>query len=173
MGSIVKSIDNIVELEDYLPSDASLLTSKSFTRTFGDPSDYVEMHVYSPNNDLLFSNYHFTGFTIPGSIQGSSNTKTNLLDFTPEQDLTAQGYAVGDFNVQYNILRNRLFPAPTPVFFISDISSDRTEIRVMSNAISNSDLESGSLSFITDLQTSTYYKDFLLNFGQNTFFYCS
>lgn len=170
MGSIIKNIDNIVKLENYSPSDVSLLSSKSFTRTFGDTSDYVEMHIYSPNNDLLHSDYHFTGFTIPGNLQGSSNTKTNLLDFTPDKDVAAEGYAVGDFNVQYNILRNKLFPAPTPIFFIKEISSDRTEIRVASNAIPDSDLERGSLSFITDIQTSSFYKDFLLNFGSNTFY---
>lgn len=170
MGSIIKNIDNIVELENYSPSDVSLLSSKSFVRNFGEPSDYVEMHIYSPNNDLLFSDYHFTGFSIPGSLQGSSNTKTNLLDFTPDKDIFNQGYAVGDFNIQYNILRNRIFSAPTPVFFITDISSDRTEIRVASNFLSDSDIESGSLSFISDLQSSSYYKDFLLNFGSNTFY---
>lgn len=168
MGSIIQDINNIVVLENYSSSDASLIISKSFGRSFGDSSDYVEMHVYSPNNTLLYSNYNFTGYGIPGTIQGTN--KTSYLNFNPDIDLENLGYAVGTFNVQYNILRNRINTSATPTFFISDISPDRTEIRVISNTLSNAQIESSSIQFIADIQSSNYYRDFLLDFGHNEFY---
>jgi hypothetical protein len=168
MSFIISQIENISKIDSYLSSDSSLMVSKSFGRSFGSSEDYVELHVYSPDNSLLHSDYYFKGYSVPSTIQGTS--KSSLLSFSPEQDIINLGYNVGSFNVQYNIFKNKIQPSAIPTFFISEISSNRTEIRVISNILSDVDVENNSIQFISEIQSSSYYKDFLLNFGSNTLF---
>jgi hypothetical protein len=51
--------------------------------------------------------------------------------------------------------------------YIDQISSDRTEIRLNTTQIANSDVVNGATSLINKIQTSTpgVYFDFYLNFG--------
>jgi hypothetical protein len=168
MSFIINQIDNVNEIDKYMSSDTALMVSKSFGRSFGNPEDYVELHVYSPNNDILYSDYSFKGYSVPTTLQGSS--KFSILSFSPAGDLNNLGYGVGSFNVQYNILKNKIQRSANPTFFISEISQDRTEIRVLTNILSDVDIESSTIEFISEIQSSTYYKDFLLNFGKNNLY---
>lgn len=168
MGSIVTNISNVVSLENYSTSDASLLSSKDFVRSFGQATDYIEFHLYSPDGTLLLSDYNFRDYKVPGTLNSTSSLSSNLI-FSPDTDIQSRGYVNGVFNVQYNILRNRINTFATASFFISEISNDRTELRLVSNNISNVDLENATISFISDIQSVPYYKDFLLDFGSNKF----
>ena len=79
------------------------------------------------------------------------------------------GFTYGTFIVQFNILRKKIVNLNDPVFFIKEISSDRTEIRVSTNVISDFSIEEGVVNFLFEIQNSAYFKDFLLNFGDNKF----
>src|ERR1700719_1586785 len=100
MGSKITNIGNIVSLEDYSTSDVALLSSKNFVRSFGQPNDYIELHVYSPDGTLLNSNYNFKGYNIPGTLNSTASLSSNII-FTPDVDVQAYGYVNGTFNVQY------------------------------------------------------------------------
>ena len=156
-----------VNLAKYDTIDSSLIASKDFVRVFGLPEDYVEAHLYSNDGRLLDSNYAFKGYTIPGQLQGQATTTTEQLSFTPGNDIEKLGYVVGTYRVEYNILRTKIFNTNQPIFFIKQISSDRTEIQITSNDISSADIENGTLNFINEIQSSPYFKDFILNFGDN------
>jgi len=152
--------------------DQSLITSKDFLRNFGSPEDYIEAHLYTANTTLLNSNYSFTDYTIPGNLQGTSNTTTNYISFSPGKLVESLGYIAGTYKVVYNILRKKIINTNQKVFFIKQISADRTELRVSSNSISNIDVQNGTLNLISEIQTSPYFKDFLLNFGNNKLVNC-
>ena len=155
-------------LSKYDTIDESLITSKNFIRNFGLPEDYVEAHIYTNSGSLLiFSDYDYKGYTIPGSLQGDPVTLTDELGFEPGKLVESIGYAVGKFQIEYNILRKKIFNTNKPVFFIKEISSDRTELRISTNDISNSDVENGTLNFINEIQNAPYFKDFILNFSDN------
>ena len=156
-----------VNLAKYDTIDSSLIASKDFVRVFGLPEDYVEAHLYSNDGRLLNSNYAFKGYTVPGQLQGQATTTTEQLSFTPGNDIENLGYVVGTYRIEYNILRNKIFNTNQPIFFIKQISSDRTELQITSNDISSADIENGTLNFINEIQSSPYFKDFILNFGDN------
>ena len=156
-----------VNLAKYDTIDSSLIASKDFVRVFGLPEDYVEAHLYSNDGRLLDSNYAFKGYTIPGQLQGEATTTTEQLSFTPGRYIESLGYVVGTYRVEYNVLRNKVFNTNQPIFFIKQISSDRTELQISSNDISSYDIENGTLNFINEIQSSPYFKDFILNFGDN------
>ena len=156
-----------VNLAKYDTIDSSLIASKDFVRVFGLPEDYIEAHLYSNDGRLLDSNYAFKGYTIPGHLQGEATTTTEELSFTPGNYIESLGYVVGTYRVEFNVLRTKIFNTNQPIFFIKQISSDRTEIQITSNDISSSDIENGTLNFINEIQSSPYFKDFILNFGDN------
>ena len=52
-------------------------------------------------------------------------------------------------------------------FFIKNISADRTELRLSSNAISGSTILETYPEFDTQLSGSSYFDGFYLNFGDN------
>ena len=50
---------------------------------------------------------------------------------------------------------------------IKEISQDRTEIRLGSISLTNDEIETTVLSMIDKIESSPYYIDYLLNFGNN------
>lgn len=159
-------------LNSYDVIDQSLISSRDFIRNFGTNEDYVEAHVYSANNVLLYSNYNFTGYNIPATLKGEEETTTNFLEFFPGNLIEQVGYISGKYKVVYNILRKKIVNTNTKVFFIKNISTDRTELRIISNSIPDVSIQEGTVNFINEIQTSPYYKDFLINFGNNKLVNC-
>lgn len=156
-----------VNLSKYDVIDESLIASKDFVRIFGLTEDYVEAHLYSNDGRLLDSNYSFTDYKIPGSLQGTAETTSDQLDFSPGVYIEKLGYIVGTYRIEFNVLRKKIFNTNEKLFFIKQISTDRTELVISSNDISSNDIENGTLNFINEMQSAAYYKDFLLNFGDN------
>ena len=154
-------------LNSYDVIDQSLITSRDFIRNFGTEEDYVEAHVYSANNRLINSNYNFTEYKIPGSLKAENTTTTNYLEVSPGNLIKEIGLISGKFKVVYTVLRKKVINTNTKVFFIKSISSDRTELKIVSNTISDLSIQEGTLNFINEIQNTGYYKDFLLNFGDN------
>jgi len=161
----VVSINQIKDpaLDKYDTIDQVLIPSQSFLRNFNPTTDYVECHVYTQDDILLDSNYNVTEYTLPDT---GYNTSNQIL-FDPGTYLTSRNYNVGDFKLDYRIYRHQIYNLSSYTFFITEISTDRTEIRLSSNIVSNLTLETNTLNFINQVQSSPYFKDFLLNFGNN------
>lgn len=159
-------------LTQYDTIDSSLVASREYVRQFGLKEDYVEYHIYTKGNSLLFSNYNYVDYKIPGTLQGAEQTYTEEIQFFPESVVQQLGFTYGTFIAQFNVLRKKIVDINDPVFFIKEISSDRTEIRVSTNVVSNLSIEEGVINFLYEIQNSAYYKDFLLNFGDNKFLNC-
>ena len=151
--------------QDYKISDESLLNSLNINKEFGLPEDKVEVHVISPSGDVLNSAYDFKNYTTRQTIQGTSLYDQVELD--PKADLESFGVGLGRYEIIYNFYRQLFFSSPALPFFISEISSDRTELKVSNNSISYTDLGQAYLTFISERNSRAFYSDFLLNFGDN------
>jgi hypothetical protein len=162
-----------LNLNKYDVIDQSLITSKNFVRNFGSQEDYVEAHLYTASDVIIYSNYDYKDYRLPGDLKPSGEvTNTNSLIFSPGQQIESLGYVAGVYKVVYNILRKKIVNTNQKVFFIKEISPDRKELRVSSNSISNLDIQNGTINFINEIQSSAYYKDYLLNFGNNKLINC-
>lgn len=155
------------KIDKYDVIDDSLIASRDYIRQFGLKEDYVEYHLYTKNDLLLSSNYNYTDYRIPGNLQGTADTYTEELEFFPEQILQNLGFTFGVYKIQFNVFRKKIVDINQKIFFIKEISSDRKELRVSTNSVSNLSIEEGVVNFLYEIQTSSYYKDFLLNFGDN------
>lgn len=166
---MVISVNRITDqgLDKYDTLDQSLIPSKDFIRNFGDVNDYVEAHIYTKDGRLLQSDYNYKGYNIPTDINVQVVSTVNSLVFDPAAHIQSLGYNAGDFKIDYRVYRKKLFDLSQKTFFINEISADRKEVRIISNLISDSTVESNTLNFLYEIQISQYFKDFLLNFGDN------
>ena len=151
--------------QDYKINDESLLNSLNINKEFGLPEDKVELHVISPNGDIIDSVYDFKNYTTRQTIEGTS--LYNQVELDPKADLESFGINLGKYEVIYNFYRQLFFSSPANKFFISEISQDRTEIKVSNNSISYTDLGQSYLTFISERNSRAFYSDFVLNFGEN------
>ena len=144
------------ELQEYSNSDSSLITSFNVDTTFNPQTDYLEYFVYDLNGNILVQNV--SGY--PGYKLINNNVVLN-----PEVDLKAFGYTEGQYNTLYNFLSPKLSSNNFNPYFISEISSDRTEVRLDTTSIPNDLVISSSLELISNIQNTTgSYYDFYLNF---------
>ena len=161
--STVLFIDpNFLLLDTYSVSDENLIANQEVTSTFNPESDYVEYYIYGLNNSLLYPSLE--DGTIPYSLYSLLD---NDIYIDPSLDLQTYGFEQGGYNTLYNFYSNRLSSSFATQYFISEISSDRTEIRLDSNDIDDVDIISSVTDFIAERTADEYYPDFLLNFGSN------
>jgi len=149
-------------LEDYSTSDENLISQQQTEIVFNQQTDYIEYFIYNPNGGGIVS--PITG--TPANFTEYS-LLDNILSINPEENLRSKGFYNGSYNVLYNFLSNRLSSNFNQRYFISEISSDRTEIRLDSTQISTAEIVLSTNEFIQERTNDNFYPDFYLNFGQN------
>jgi hypothetical protein len=150
------------ELEDYSVADENLISSIEVETLFNPQTDYIEYFIYNPNNG---------GIVYPPNNSPSNyneyTLEDNILAINPEEDLRVNGFFEGNYNTFYNFLSVRLSSNFFQRYFISEISSNRTEIRLTSNDISTEEIITSTTEFIQERNEDEFFPDFYLNFGNN------
>ncbi len=150
------------ELEDYSVADENLISSIEVETSFNPQTDYIEYFIYNPNNG---------GIVYPSNNSPSNyneyTLEDNILAINPEEDLRVNGFFEGNYNTFYNFLSVRLSSNFFQRYFISEISSDKTEIRLTSNDISTEEIIISTTEFIQERNEDEFFPDFYLNFGNN------
>jgi len=155
------------ETQTYSQKDDALITNNTIYSKFGDPNDYIEYFIYDLNNQLIDYNYDANNY-YPG--RGASNPVTQqygTINLDPQSDLKSRGYDRGSLNIQYNFHRNLFNSSYGRFFWIKEISPSRTEIKLASQNISNTDILNGYTQYQAYAAGLNYYNDFYLNFGNN------
>jgi hypothetical protein len=130
-------------------------------------SSYLEFFVYDNNKNILDVEYNFTQYTIQNDGQSPGNDgDVSEIIIDPEQSLISLGYNQGEYTAYYNIFNNQI-GKNFQQLYITEISSDRTEIRLDSTSLTEMDLIEQSNNFIQQRASSSYFLDFYLNFGDN------
>ena len=149
------------DFQNYTLADNTLINQTiediSFNPSGGE--DYIEYFIYNTNNELLFSNVD--------GYPGYSLIDNNLI-LDPEKDLNLQGFSEGQYYTSYNFLKKKLASSATKRYYIDEISSDRTEIRLKTTQIPLEEVITSSLALTAEIQaSSSFYQDFYLNFNNN------
>ena len=156
----IQSISPITfETQTYSDKDTNLITSIDVQTQFIPGSDYIEYFIYDLNGNILFSNnFGYPNYTL----------LDNELVIDPLTDIKNIGFDDGQYNTLYNFLTPLLGSNGSQLYYISEISTDRTEIRLNSTAIDNELIITNFNSFQEQQQLSPLaYPDFYLNFGNN------
>lgn len=147
------------EYQDYNPTDENLITQSELDTNFSESTDYIEFYIFDENQNLIYPSS-----TIPLT---SYNIKQGDVLLNPSKDLENLGFDIDTYNILYSFYRKRLASNTSSKYFIKEISSDRTELRLDSNIINNNLIISSTNKFIQHREDSPYFVDFLLNFGNN------
>jgi hypothetical protein len=154
----IQSLDPVtLEYQDYSIDDTSLISSSIYTSTWSDNKDYIEYYVYNLNGDVIESDL---------DLQNYLSTDKGL-SINPDQDIQNLGFVEGTFNTLYHFFNPLLSSSIDINYYISQISSDRTELKLNTNQLTGPQISSGYNVLKQILSTATYYKDFFLNFGDN------
>lgn len=157
----IQNLDpNTLQLQNYSSADESLIVNYTkYDIIFNPSEDYIEYFILDLNKNILYKNE-----------AGYPNFRLvdNIITIDPQQDLELQGYTEGQYITIYNFLKRKLSSSPGSVFYIQDISPDRTELRLNTTQISNSDIIDLTNQFASQIALSTgSYLDFYLDFGNN------
>ncbi len=145
------------ETQTYALDDDKLIASTIIDESFSSGVDYVEYTVFNLNQEPVAY--------LP--ILNDYKIIDNKLNIEPGNNIKSLGFTDGQYYSLYNFLTNKLGSSPDNTYYISEISSDRTELRLDSLNINNETIITSTSDLINELNTSEYYLDFYLNFGLN------
>jgi hypothetical protein len=150
----------------YESQDIGLISSFEVNTSLSS-SSYIEYFIYDNNQNLLDSNYNFIQYTIlaDGQSAGSNNTVSQII-IDPEKSLLDSEYDQGEYITYFNFF-NKQIGSELQQLYITEISSDRTELRLDSTSLTDVDIVEQANSLIQQREDSPYFLDFYLNFGEN------
>ena len=130
---IVQVDPTTFEFQQYTEEDNILISSSRLDTAFSSSTDYIEYYAYDENKNLIFP--------IDPNVRAVEVKTYSVIEgdtcLYPAQDINEIGYDVGKYFSTYNFYRKLLASDITTNYYISEISSDRTELRLKSNAISD------------------------------------
>ena len=152
--------------QTYGGQDTNLISSFEVNTSLSS-SSYIEYFVYDNNQNILSTDYNFIQYTVlaDGQSAGSNNTISQII-IDPEKSLADLGYSQGEYVAYFNFF-NKQIGSNLQQLYITEISSDRTEIRLDSTNLTEFDIVEQTTSFIQQREDSPYFLDFYLNFGDN------
>tara|TARA_R110000851_G_scaffold1580_2_gene6111 strand:- start:5225 stop:10375 length:5151 start_codon:yes stop_codon:yes gene_type:complete len=165
MATVTRIDPTNLTLQSYEPQDENLISQFDVTTALTG-SSYVEFFIYDNNQTLLYSTLNYNSYTVLADGQAALNNEISQFNISPGEDTENQGFDQGEYISFYNFLTKQVGD-PNTNLFIQEISSDRTEIRLDSNILSNLDIVEQTNNFIQFRDESTYFVDFYLNFGSN------
>ena len=149
--------------EVYSPTDESLISSTVEQNQFDANTDYVEYFIFDLNNTQIFPFGNDSTFI-------DYEVLDNEIYINPETDILNYNIDTGIVNSLYNFYRKRANSSPQSTYYISEISSDRTEIRLDSTIISREDIIASTTEFISYREQDETFPDFYINLGKNNLF---
>jgi len=143
-----------------LPTDGANVTSFEVGGTFNPATDIIQAYLYDLNN--TFISRLTTSYNVVTTNPVSGITSISI---DPGKDLLGNGYTQGRYNTQYNFITGLITGNPT--LLISEISLDRTELRVSSSTLNTVQLRGVYEQLNTTLNTSIAFSGMYLDFGSN------
>lgn len=184
LENISSSIQQInpqsIFVDGYELSNQSNIPSDLYSGSFTPGLNNIEFYVYSQGivqySDYNFTNYRITtnsdpNITAQGKTLGTvvTGSTTNTVNLTPEEDVYNAGFTNGNLTAVYNFVNLELSSSIDNPYYLAEISSDRTEIRLKSNFISNDELNTAFILFEQELKEANYFDEFYVSFGDNEY----
>ena len=162
------SPQSIPGFEQYSNVDRNLIDSFQINNLFDPEKHFTELHVYSLTDELLESDSNYTSYTFGPDAGSSGKSGASILSINPIQDSTNYGYPNGGVKLLYHFI-NDIFTQDkaTAEFFISGISNDRTELRLLASTLDDATIEQVAVLYAEELKNQSYFDGFRLNFGNN------
>jgi len=160
---LTQEVPTVQGINSISTTDTNLTDSYVINSEFNAQTDNIELYVYAEDNTLLQVISNYTGYKELGNSASAGKDGAGVLYVDPVQDSQTLGFTQGGVKLLYNFIRN----ISDISVYISEISSDRTELKV--KTLENSPT---LLTAVRDLQnklnTLPYFNEFRLNFLNGT-----
>ena len=159
--------ESLLSVAKLSEKDLPLIQRLELNTAFTPSGNRLDVFFYALDGRFLSSTVDSKSFSV---IRGGSKEGDVIEDITlnPQKDSIDAGYINGDVNILYNFVNNLLSEKNAqPKLFIESISSDRREIRALTNDVSTRRLAGFIDNAKARLNDSKYFEDFRLNFGKN------
>ncbi len=162
------SPENLQGFEQYSDKDLGLVDSFQINNVFDPTKHFAELHVLSLSDDLIESNYNYSGYKLLSNAQSAGQEGASILTVDPVQDVKDLGYDNGEVKLLYHFLNELYTDSKVQTqFYIEDISPDRTELRLGTLGLTPEQIIAYTGELKTKLQTQSYFAGFRLNFTNN------
>jgi len=167
--NINKLDSSVVTGQSSIPESQSNIVEKfAVNNLFSRDSSKLEIHVYSLDNNLLSSDQNFTKYSQLLNSAGAGKDGASNIYLDPALDAQDLGYERGDVRLLYNFLDNLYSDAKiASKFFIKEISSDRTELRLVTFELPTETVLSITKELRNKLLDNSFFSDYKLNFLDN------
>ena len=167
--------------DGYELSNQSIIPSQLYSGSFTPGLNNIEFYVYSQgtvrHSQYRFTNYQITENSNPNQgPQGAAanqtfaqGSTTNTVNLFPEEDVYNAGFTQGTLTAVYNFINLELSSSINDPFYLAEISSDRTEIRLKTNNLDNDQLNATFVTFEQQLRTADFFDEFYISFGNNEY----
>ncbi len=153
------TLDNLTPIV-LTDTDSRNVNSTVIESSFNVSTDIIQAYLYDANDQFI--DRITTGYKLNNLPEGE-NTET--LQIEPSADLISNTYTQGTYKISYNFVSPLL--KNNPNLFISEISLDRTELKVNSNTLNSTQLEATYQTILEDLNNTVTFDGFYLDFGSN------
>jgi len=167
--------------EGYELSLDNIIPSIELTGSFTPFQSKTQLFIYDIFQNILHqnSNYNAVGsYLTPPVTTANSNSSSsyNQFELNPTKDIYDQGYSSGEYYAVYNFIDYELGSENSEEiegiyqshpYFISEISGDRTELRIQNNFLSQNQIESYYNQFNAKLNARENVDEFYISFGNN------
>ena len=164
--------------DGYELSNSNVIESVEYVGQFTQNINNIEFYIYDSNKALIHSDYDFTRYTPIGvedtellydKKTGDTNTIVTEINLQPERDISNEGFNNGEIYAVYNFINLELGSSLNIPYYLAEISSDRTEIRLKSNLISTSAMRSTSLALEKRIKGGNTFDEVYISFGNNEY----
>jgi hypothetical protein len=169
-------------------ANSEIIPNENISGSFFQSGSLIEFYVYDSQKSLISQDYNFTDWSITnntsnpdvsteftndaGLIESPDEINvipTNEITISPTTDLYNRGFDNGEVFAFYNFINYELNSSIEKNYYISEISGDRTEIRLSSNTIPTTDIKQGFINLNSKLNSSEYFDEFYIGLFENNY----
>lgn len=159
---------NPIGLETISEFDSKTISNFPINSSFRPFEDKIELHLYGDDDVLISSVYDSKSYKFLQGSEIANSGKASEVSIDPIEDAIAQNFSLGGVKLVYNFLDNLYsYQQSGGEFFIEEISEDRTEVRLLTNQISEQAVLDATAAIEEDLQSDSFFNDFRLNVKNN------
>lgn len=158
--------------EGFELSNQDFIPSENISSIFNPEEDKIEFFIYDLNKNLLSENYDFNDWYVTKDSNPDNPTIVDEINLQPIENALNLGFNTGEIFTVYNFIHQELNSSINSPYFLSEISSDRTEIRIKSNNLDNEQIFSSYEKLKNKLTSADYFDEFYISFGDNKYNIC-
>ena len=164
--------------DGYELTNQSVIQSTNYQGSFTPGINVCEFYIYDANKVLITSNYNFRGLTVPknpnpkGNFDpqtGKTTYPTTRINLDPTRDIANEGFTFGEMYAVYNFINPELGSSVEVPYYLAEISSDRTEIRLKSNLINTRAMKRSVVALRNSLANPEFFDEIYISFGNNEY----